>query len=154
MSSGPGCLYDTSHDFLPWRCCAGSGIPHHTNSHLPHINYAWDVASNRAKTITRKFHLAQVLDLCLWQREFSSGLGGTGRDVGVGGVRFGEAPLRRQQAATSPRLKEAGAAALPPPPVGCRYLRVHRPVDRHSKVTSVRIDSTASVLRTAKTITR
>lgn len=82
----------------------------------------------------------QVLDLCLWQREFSSGLGGTGRDVGVGGVRIGEAPLRRQQAATSPRFKEAGAAALPPPPVGCRYLRVLRPVDRHNKVTFVRID--------------
>ncbi|CAM9092784.1 unnamed protein product, partial [Hapterophycus canaliculatus] len=75
-----------------------------------------------------------VLDLCLWQREFSSGLGGTGRDVGVGGVRVGEAPLVPEQAAASARLKAAGVASMPPPPVGCRYLRVHRPVDRNSQM--------------------
>ncbi|CAM9413292.1 unnamed protein product [Laminaria digitata] len=73
---------------------------------------------------------SQVLDLCLWQGEFSAGLGGTGLDVGVGGVRVGDAPshhlLHLQPAAT--------ATPLPPPPTGCRFLRVHRPVDRHGKI--------------------
>ncbi|CAM9407374.1 unnamed protein product [Ectocarpus sp. 12 AP-2014] len=78
---------------------------------------------------------SQVLDLCLWQREFSVGLGGTGRDVGVGGVRVGEAPLRREQVAPGSRLKATEAEdSLPPPPVGCRYLRVHRPMDRNSQI--------------------
>lgn len=62
--------------------------------------------------------------------------------MGVGGVRVGDAPLHHslhtQPPARSSRNAEGTEAsslpALPAPPTGCRFLRVHRPVDRHGKV--------------------
>ncbi|CAM9103499.1 unnamed protein product [Discosporangium mesarthrocarpum] len=64
-----------------------------------------------------------VLDLWIWEREFSTGLAGTGKDVGVGGVQVDTAA---QQAGRGLAEEETGLEYDLPAPQGCRYLRLYR----------------------------
>lgn len=61
---------------------------------------------------------------------------GTGQEVGVGGVRVGDDTPNRQAAVAYPvqNLQLSEATVPPATPLGCRYLRVHRPAGRYGEV--------------------
>lgn len=81
---------------------------------------------------------SQVLDLCIWQREFRTGLAGTGRDVGAGSMHADDDVLHQRPPTESAEI--AGTHGLPPAPVGCRYMRVHRLADVDGQVTTTCTD--------------
>ncbi|CAM9108943.1 unnamed protein product [Choristocarpus tenellus] len=78
---------------------------------------------------TRYYKKAQVLDLYIWQKEYSTGLGGTGRDIGVGGqIDFSTVQ------GDSVDVEHTEWDCDLPAPQGCRYLRIYRSQGKEGKV--------------------
>lgn len=83
--------------------------------------------------LSSRWSSCQVLDLCFWQHEYSAGIGATGRGVGAVGVLPSDGAVHLS--AVVGGVERTGRTLLRPTPRGCRYMRVHRPLDQMGQVT-------------------